>query len=137
MLCDDEPALSRDPIFLCIRATEKNATPLQAAVHQSLACGTAPGMIFGWPPTKGYNMLDEEDPLTCEDTCDDWFQEPPNNQYQTGVSRLCERVQPAEVSKTCLTSPGCLPAKHRLGPLNRVSRFHGPDGDAADESQRV
>ena len=45
-------------------------------------------------------MLGEEDPLTCEDTCDDWFQEPLNNQDQTGANCLCDRVQRAELSKT-------------------------------------
>src|SRR4051812_948687 len=36
------------------------------------------------PPTKGFEMLDYEQCLTCEDTCDDWFQEAPNQERETG-----------------------------------------------------
>src|SRR3954454_17654969 len=82
---------------------EKNATPLQAAVHQCFAARRR--QTGSLPPSspKGSNMLDEEYPMTCEDTCEDWFQEAPNSQEWTGESPVSERVQAAEVSKTCLT----------------------------------
>jgi hypothetical protein len=69
-------------------------------------------------------MLDEEDLLTCEDTCDDWFQELQNNEDPTGASRLCERVQPAELSDTCLISD----ATHRWPDALAVKLGGEPSG---------
>ena len=46
-------------------------------------------------------MPDEQDLLTCEDTCDDWFQESQNDQDRTCAILVCERVQPTEPPTAC------------------------------------
>jgi|tagenome__1003787_1003787.scaffolds.fasta_scaffold20964808_3 hypothetical protein len=56
--------------------------------------------MFACALMKEFKMLhEEEDPLTCEDTCDDWFQESLNHQDRTGADCVCELVQPADVPK--------------------------------------
>jgi hypothetical protein len=46
-------------------------------------------------------MLDYEQCLTCEDTCDDWFQEAPNQERETRSGRFCERAQLSERTQRC------------------------------------
>jgi hypothetical protein len=103
MLLDDEAA------FLAIHSLSAAELPRKMLRRWRLLyinpsrAGRRQACSLPGSPTKGFNMLDEVYPMTCEDTCDDWFQEPPNDQGSTGESRLGELVQSPEISKTCST----------------------------------
>jgi hypothetical protein len=99
MLLDDEAA------FLAIHSLSAAELPRKMLRRWRLLyinpsrAGRRQACSLPGSPTKGFNMLDEVYPMTCEDTCDDWFEEATNNLDQTGANQPYERVQPASVAK--------------------------------------